>query len=103
VFIWMASLQPERGKRGEALVWAKEYAAAINAGVSPIRPAEVLVEVFGEHGRIYMAGGYRDWDHIQRWRDWASTNEVAVALLNRGNEAGLFVAGSRRDTLLETG
>ena len=60
MLVWIASVQPERGKGRELLAWCKEAAAAINQGFGPARPAEVLTELFGEQGRIHIAMGLKD-------------------------------------------
>jgi hypothetical protein len=101
MLMWTASWAPAPGKGREAIAWVKETLAAGNQAVRPARPYEVLIEVFGEAGRICAYGGFQDMAQLERWRDWLRTEQVA-ALAKRSADEGLFVPGSRRDVVQET-
>jgi hypothetical protein len=101
MLLWTASWRPAPGKGNEATAWVKELLAAGNQAVGPARPYEVLTEVFGEAGRVYAFGGFKDWDELAKWQAWLRTEQVA-ALAKRSADAELFVPGSRRDVVLET-
>ena len=102
MLLWITTLRPERGKQGAAVAWAKECIPLINQAIEPVRPVEVFAEVFGNAGLIYFVGGYRDWAHIQKHRDWAATDQKALAILRRSADEGLFVHGTRKDIVLES-
>jgi len=100
MYTWVASLKAADGKGRESVACLKEACAYLNQHCPPAQPWTVAREVFGEHGTLIVIAGFNSLADIERIRAWSATDEGYAAILKKF--AGLFVAGSRRDWVLES-
>ena len=94
----MRSIQVNRGRRDEAIRWAREVADYLNRTRPAERPVEVFVEVFGAVGTIYWVSDFDDLAAVEQAQAESQQDEQWQALIRRSVD--LFVDGSMRDLVL---
>ena len=96
MYRFVRSVRAQPGKQAEALQWAKEIAQHL--GQRHGLETRVMVEVFGEVGRLFWVSDHEDLAAIERRRGQLAEDQELTALINRGVE--LVVGETLHDRLL---
>ncbi len=100
MYLCVTTFRPMPGRDGELIAWMKEVAAIIDKGYLPPAPCQVFSERLGDHGTAYLTMQLRDSAEIDRVFAWAGQSQELHAVMRQGNEAAIYVPGSRHDRLL---
>ena len=93
---FVRSVRVQTGRQVEALAWAKEIAQHL--GQRHGQETRVMVEVFGEAGRLFWVSDHEDLAAIERRMGQLAEDQELAALINRGVE--LVVGETLHDRLL---